>query len=342
MKVILGIDTSCDDTGVGVVIDGQVASNVVASQTKLHEPYGGVMPEAASREHLKVIRQVTDQALAAAGVTIADVDLVAATRGPGLIGALLVGLNFARALALARGLPFLSVNHLEGHIASSVVGTGLEPPFLSLIASGGHTSLFQVIDWGNYVELGRTRDDAAGEAFDKVARQLGLPYPGGAALSQLAESGDPTAVRLPRPLKHQKGYEFSFSGLKTAVATVLAKQPDSRPEDVAASFQEVVVDVLTGTVSRAVRDTGVSRVSVAGGVAANRLLRERMSAMPGASVHFPPLDLASDNGAMIALAAHHLLESGARTPDSAEFGLDALPYFPLETTGTAVAQAQAA
>lgn len=337
MKVILGIDTSCDDTGVGVVADGQVVSNVVATQTELHEPFGGVMPEAASREHLKVIQQVTDQALLEAGVTLADVDLVAATRGPGLIGALLVGLNFAKALAMARNLPFLSVNHLEGHIASSVLGSSLEPPFLSLIASGGHTSLFEVSSWGTYRELGRTRDDAAGEAFDKVARQLGLPYPGGAALSALAEAGDAKAVKLPQPLKHQSGYEFSFSGLKTAVANVLAKQPDARPEDVAASFQAVVVESLAGTVARAVRDTGITRVSVAGGVAANRLLRNRMQAADGYEVHFPPLALASDNGAMIALAAHYLLESGAREPSASEFGLDALPYHPLDEQPASVA-----
>ena len=330
MRVILGIDTSCDDTGIGVVIDGQVASNVVATQTELHEAFGGVMPEAASREHLKVIRQVADQALQEAGVSMADLDLVAATRGPGLIGALLVGLNFGKALAMARNLPFLSINHLEGHIASSLVGSKLGTPFLSLIASGGHTSLFEVRSWGNYRELGRTRDDAAGEAFDKVARQLGLPYPGGAALSQLAETGDAAAVRLPQPLRHQSGYEFSFSGLKTAVANVLAKQPDALPQDVAASFQAVVVESLAGTVARAVRDTGITRVSVAGGVAANRLLRQRMQAADGYTVHFPPMALSSDNGAMIALAAHYLLEAGARQPDLAEFALDALPYFPLD------------
>lgn len=337
MKVILGIDTSCDDTGVGVVIDGQVASNVVATQTELHEPFGGVMPEAASREHLKVIQQVADQALQEAGVTMDDLDLVAATRGPGLIGALLVGLNFGKALAMARGLPFLSVNHLEGHIASSLVGSSLETPFLSLIASGGHTSLFAVDSWGDYRELGRTRDDAAGEAFDKVARQLGLPYPGGAALSQLAETGDASAVKLPQPLRLQDGYEFSFSGLKTAVANVLAKQPDALPEDVAASFQAVVVESLATTVARAVRATGITRVSVAGGVAANRVLRQKMQSADGYEVHFPPMALSSDNGAMIALAAHHLLESGARQPDPAEFALDALPYFPLDTQLASVA-----
>lgn len=329
VKVILGIDTSCDDTGVGVVIDGQVAANVVASQTELHEPYGGVMPEAASREHLRVITPVTEAALQQAGVSLADVDLVAATRGPGLVGALLVGLNYAKALALAQQIPFLSVNHLEGHIASSLVGSELQPPFLSLIASGGHSSLFRVDAWGAYVELGRTRDDAAGEAFDKVARQLGLPYPGGAALSALAEGGDPDAVRLPQPLRHQSGYEFSFSGLKTAVATLLAREPDVGYADVAASFQRVAVAALTDVVIRAARDSGISRVSVAGGVAANRLLRDTLRSAEGLEVHFPPLELASDNGAMIALAAHWLVSSRARLPDPAELALDAAPYLPL-------------
>lgn len=332
--VILGIDTSCDDTGIGVVRDGEVLSSIVASQTELHEQYGGVMPEAASREHLRVVRRVKQQALAAAGIGLADVDLIAATRGPGLVGALLVGLNFGKSLAFARGIPFLGINHLEGHIASSVVGGDLEPPFLALIASGGHTSLFRVDAWGSYAELGRTRDDAAGEAFDKVARQLGLPYPGGAALARLAEGGDAGAVELPRPLLGQAGFDFSFSGLKTAVATVLARTPRPGAADLAASFQETVVDALQRTVRRAVEKTGIRRVSIAGGVAANTRLREVMEAEPY-QVHFPPLYLSADNGAMIALAAGHLLAGGARTPGPEELALDALPYHPLGEAGAA-------
>lgn len=331
--VILGIDTSCDDTGIGLVRDGEVLSSVVATQTELHEPYGGVLPEAASREHLRVIRNVLSQALEQAGLQLQDIDLVAATRGPGLVGALLVGLNFGKALALSLDVPFLGINHLEGHIASSVVGSDLEPPFLALIASGGHTSLFRVDGWGAYAELGRTRDDAAGEAFDKVARQLGLPYPGGAALSALAEEGDPAAVRLPRPLLRQEGFDFSFSGLKTAVATLLAREPDTPYADVAASFQDVVVDALQRTVRRAVETTGIRRVSVAGGVAANSRLREVLSAEPYA-VHFPPLALSADNGAMIALAAHHLLSAEARAPERTELAADAVPYYPLADAGT--------
>jgi N6-L-threonylcarbamoyladenine synthase len=323
MSVILGIDTSCDDTGVGVVIDGVVAGNVVASQTGLHQQFGGVMPEAASREHLRVIDDVTQQALGEAGVTLAEVTTVAATRGPGLVGALLVGLNYGRALAWSLGVPFRAVHHLEGHIASSVTGSGLEPPFLSLIASGGHTSLFQVRAWGDYVELGRTRDDAAGEAFDKVARQLGLPYPGGAALAELAREGDPAAWRLPRPLRGQAGFEFSFSGLKTAVAQLLAREPDAAPADVAASFQAVVVETLLDVVSRAVAATGSRDVVIAGGVAANETLRQRFAGQDFRT-HFPPLALAGDNGAMIALAAW--FNGGA---DEGSWAADAAPYLPL-------------
>jgi N6-L-threonylcarbamoyladenine synthase len=323
MSVILGIDTSCDDTGVGVVRDGTVVSNVVASQTGLHRQFGGVMPEAASREHLRVIDTVTQEALAAAGATPADITAVAATRGPGLVGALLVGLNYGRALAWSLGVPFSAVHHLEGHIASSVAGSGLKPPFLSLIASGGHTSLFRVDAWGTYEELGRTRDDAAGEAFDKVARQLGLPYPGGAALADLARSGNARAWPLPRPLRGQKGFEFSFSGLKTAVAQLLAREPDARPADVAASFQAVVVDTLVDVVSRAVKASGLADVVIAGGVAANHELRQRFSEQ-SFRTHFPPLELAGDNGAMIALAAWH-----AQQDTAAAWTADAAPYLPL-------------
>lgn len=322
-SVILGIDTSCDDTGVGIVSDGLVSANVVASQTMLHDRFGGVMPEAASREHLRVIDQTVITALAEAGVTLADVTLVAATHGPGLVGALLVGLNYGKALAWSLGLPFRAVHHLEGHIASSVTGTEIQPPFLSLIASGGHTSLFRVDAWGDYEELGRTRDDAAGEAFDKVARQLGLPYPGGAALAELAQGGDPAAWRLPRPLRGQAGFEFSFSGLKTAVAQLLAREPEAQPADVAASFQAAVIDTLTDVVSRAVADSGLSEVVIAGGVAANQELRRQFALKPY-STFFPPLSLAGDNGAMIALAAWYT----QRDADSA-WTADATPYLPL-------------
>jgi N6-L-threonylcarbamoyladenine synthase len=320
--IVLGIDTSCDDTGVGIVRAGEVLANVVASQTALHARYGGVVPEQASREHLNVIDEVLSQALDEAGLTLRDLGAVAATYGPGLVGALLVGLNYGRALAWALEVPFIGVHHLEGHIASSVVGSELEPPFLCLIASGGHTSLFEVRAWGEYLELGRSRDDAAGEAFDKAARLLGLGYPGGPALSQLAQEGDDRAFAFPLPLKGQTGFDFSFSGLKTAVALLVQRQPDASKADVAASFERVVVESLLEVTLRAARATGYETLVVAGGVAANRRLREALKAT-GLRVFVPPLALATDNGAMIALAAEK------RLPHASPWTLDAAPYAPL-------------
>ena len=334
--IILGIDTSCDDTGVGIVKDGEVIANVIASQTALHAPFGGVMPEQASREHLSVIGEVVTRALAEADITLGEVTAVAATYGPGLVGALLVGLNYAKALAWARELPFVPIHHLEGHIASCLAkdpsSTGVQPPFLCLIASGGHTSLFEVGAWGEYAELGHSRDDAAGEAFDKVARLLGLGYPGGAALSKLAETGDENAVGFTVPLRTQTGFDFSFSGLKTAVSVLLQKQPDIERADVAASFERVVVESLVGVSLRAAEATGHKALVVAGGVAANLRLRERL-AETGLEVHVPPLSLATDNGAMIALAAHERLKTGLAEAkfDPSSLSVDASPYLPLAT-----------
>ena len=332
--IILGIDTSCDDTGVGVVRDGDVIANAIASQTALHAPFGGVMPEQASREHLSVIDEVVRRALAEAGVALDDVTAVAATYGPGLVGALLVGLNYAKALAWARELPFLPIHHLEGHIASSLGSNGgsVQPPFLCLIASGGHTSLFDVKAWGAYTALGHSRDDAAGEAFDKVARLLGLGYPGGPALSKLAEAGDAHAVDFTVPLRTQTGFDFSFSGLKTAVSVLLQKQPEIERADVAASFERVAVESLVSVTLRAAQAAGHRRLVVAGGVAANRRLRERL-AETALEVHVPPLSLATDNGAMIALAAHERLRVGLAEPlfSSLSLAVDAVPYAPLAT-----------
>ncbi len=328
MRLILGIDTSCDDTGVGLVRGRRVLANVVLSQTALHQRYGGVMPEAASREHLGVIDVVLEQALTEAGVTLSDVEAVAATYGPGLVGSLLVGLSYGKALAWSLQLPFVAVHHLEGHLASSLLSDAPEPPFLALIASGGHTSLFEVRAWGDYRELGKTRDDAAGEAFDKAARLLGLGFPGGPALSQLAERGDPAAHPFSQPLKGQSSFDFSFSGLKTAVALLLQKNPHARLEDVAASFEKAVVESLVGVTIRAARATGLRDVIVAGGVAANRRLRSRF-AEAGLRTHFPPLSLATDNGAMIALAAEH------RFGTPADWLIDAAPYLPLARPASA-------
>ena len=331
--IILGIDTSCDDTGVGLVKDGRVVANVVASQTALHAPFGGVMPEAASREHLAVIDEVVTKALEEAGIRLDDVTAVAATYGPGLVGALLVGLSYAKTLAWARGLPFVPVHHLEGHIASVLAVGEVAPPFVCLIASGGHTSLFEVPRWGLYRELGRSRDDAAGEAFDKVARLLGLPYPGGPALSGLAEEGDPAAFAFTPPLRGQAGFDFSFSGLKTAVSVLLQRQPDANKADVAASFERVAVESLLEVTRRAVEKTGCPTLVVAGGVAANRRLRARFKDLEretGLRTVFPPPGLATDNGAMIALAALGRLE-GASDP----WEVDAVPYLPLAAPASA-------
>lgn len=346
-KVILGIDTSCDDTGIGVVRGGRVAANVVASQTVLHAAYGGVMPEQASREHLAVIDTVLAQALTQAEVTLQEVTHIAATYGPGLVGALLVGLSYAKGLAWARGLPFVPVHHLEGHIASALGASdpaeSTEPPFLCLIASGGHTSLFDVRAWGDYRELGRSRDDAAGEAFDKAARLLGLGYPGGPALSRLAATGNPDAHPFTLPLRGQKGFDFSFSGLKTALSLLVQEQPDTggasitraviTKADIAASFERVVVESLVQTTLRAAKATGYGTLVVAGGVAANARLRERLQEAP-LNVRVPPLSLATDNGAMIALAAHARLAAGLGTGDLSANALDvdAAPYLPLSDT----------
>ncbi|HEX7004179.1 MAG TPA: tRNA (adenosine(37)-N6)-threonylcarbamoyltransferase complex transferase subunit TsaD [Trueperaceae bacterium] len=325
MPLILGIDTSCDDTGIGLVRDGEVLANVVASQAALHENFGGVVPETASREHLSVIDGVLKRALAQAGVGLIDLEGVAATFGPGLVGALLVGLNFGRSLAWGLDLPFIPVHHLEGHIAAAAAGGSVEPPFICLVASGGHTSLFDVPSWGEYTELGRTRDDAAGEAFDKTARLLGLPYPGGPELARLAARGNDRAHPFTPPMQRQEGFDFSFSGLKTAVATLLERQPGADLADVAASFQRTVVESLVSTALRAANVSGRNTLVVAGGVAANELLRSELAAS-GLRVHLPPPSLATDNGAMIALAAEARLERGPVAPG---WEVDAQPYLPL-------------
>ena len=325
--LILGIDTSCDDTGIGIVRGGRVLSNIVASQAALHADYGGVVPERASREHLVVIDRVCRQALEEAGVALAEVDGVAATYGPGLVGALLVGLNFGKSLAWSLGIPFKAVHHLEGHIASSLAAGDVTPPFLCLIASGGHTILFDVRGWDDIVELGRSRDDAAGEAFDKVARLLDLGYPGGPALSKAAARGDEHAHRFTMPLQGQAGFDFSFSGLKTAVALLVDREEGLAVCDVAASFERVVVESLYEVTMRAARATGRRTLVIAGGVAANSRLRKRF-ASSGLPVLFPPLSLATDNGAMIALAAERRLGAGFET----DWTVDAAPYVPLGTS----------
>jgi N6-L-threonylcarbamoyladenine synthase len=317
--VVLGIDTSCDDTGVGIAQNGRVLANQVASQTLLHAQFGGVVPELASREHTQVIDGLVEQALGEAGLSLGDIDCFAATRGPGLIGALLVGYTYAKALAFATAKPFVAVHHLEGHIYAALTAD-TKPPFLALLASGGHTHLFEVPAYGQYRLLGATLDDAAGEAFDKSARLLGLGYPGGPEIERLArQGGDLQKVPLNLPLQGQQGFAFSFSGLKTAVAR--AVQKGYAPADIAAKFQQVAVEHLSSVVLRAAAQTGHKVLVVAGGVAQNAALKERLQGR--LELFFPPKGLATDNGAMIALAVRNI--SG----DTNDINVPAAAYLPL-------------
>jgi N6-L-threonylcarbamoyladenine synthase len=310
------------------VADGRrVLSNVVASQQALHARYGGVVPELAARRHVEAMGPVLREALAQAGADWTDLGLVAVTRGPGLPGALLVGLCTAKAVALARDLPLVGVNHLAGHIyAHRLCGDPPEWPALALVVSGSHTDLALLPAEGELRLLGSTADDAAGEAFDKVARLLGLPYPGGAALERLAADGDPRAVDFPRPLSDPGDYRFSFSGLKTAVAVHLERHPDARPADVAASFQRAAVESLAAKAASAAAAFGARSVLVAGGVAANRALARALAERCRVPVRVPPRDLCTDNAAMIAAAGWAAFAAGRRDA----LDLDADPGLPLE------------
>jgi N6-L-threonylcarbamoyladenine synthase len=333
--LILGIDTSCDDTGVGIVRDGAVLANVIASQA-LHRAYGGVMPELASRAHLDEIDRVVTFALERAGVRLEEIDAIAATRGPGLAGSLLVGFSYAKGLAFATGKTFYALHHLEGHIQSALASDPtLEPPFLALVASGGHTHLFDCAAPGHYTLVGATRDDAAGEAFDKVARLLGLGFPGGPAIANAALTGDPRGYAFTVPLAGQSGFDFSYSGIKNAARLAVEARENGELEvstaDLAASFQRVVVESLVKTTARAARSLNRRTVAVAGGVAANRALREGFAALEAREhlrVLFPPADLNTDNGAMIALAGY---VRAARGDASDEFDTGVVPYWTLTT-----------
>ncbi|HPO15642.1 MAG TPA: tRNA (adenosine(37)-N6)-threonylcarbamoyltransferase complex transferase subunit TsaD [Candidatus Hydrogenedentes bacterium] len=320
MSVLLGIETSCDETGVAVVKDGfQVLSNEVASQIDVHREFGGVVPEIASRQHTRIISQLVRKAMADAGVAI---DAIAATRGPGLMGSLLVGLSFGKALAFAWNKPFLGIHHIEGHIFSAMFcETPPVFPFLALVVSGGHTQLVQCPAPHVYQILGSTRDDAIGESFDKVARLLGLPYPGGPSIQKAAEQGNPAAYRFPRGMLGDESLDFSYSGLKTAVLYAIREAKDPlRVEDLAASFQAAAVDALLIKTKQAIQQTGAERLVLAGGVAANRLLRQRLSNELAIPVFLPPFAYCVDNGAMIAAAAdsrlhHGLVDTLRATPD---------------------------
>jgi N6-L-threonylcarbamoyladenine synthase len=302
--MILAIETSCDDTCAAVVTGaGEMRSNVISSQG-VHDRYGGVVPEVAARHHLALINDVVDDALRSADVTLDDVELVAVTQGPGLVGALLVGVATAKGLAAARDLPLAPVDHLQGHVAANFLGTSFDPPFLCLVASGGHTFLARVEDHAGYTVLGRTLDDAAGEAFDKGARMLGLPYPGGPALERLAAEGDPRAFDFPIAAG-VAGLDFSFAGLKTALLYKVRDLGDgaqARRADLAAAYQHAIVEALALRVERGLRETGLGRLAVGGGVAANGPLRERMAGL-GVELHVPERALCTDNAAMIASAA---------------------------------------
>jgi N6-L-threonylcarbamoyladenine synthase len=331
---VLGIETSCDETGVAVVEDGsKVLSNVLSSQHEIHARFGGVVPELASRAHVERLNPLLDVALAEAGMRWPEVDAVAVTRGPGLVGALLVGLATAKAIALALDVPLVAVNHLEGHVYANFLEHGPpEPPYVALIVSGGHTLLVYMPEEQRYEVLGQTVDDAAGEAFDKVARFLGLGFPGGPELDRLAREGNPEAVRFPRAMAGSGDYDFSLSGLKTAVVRHVRKEElegrKAPVPDIAASFQEAVVDVQVQKTMAAAEEKGATSVLLGGGVVANSRLRERMAQEAekrGLRLHFPSAELCTDNGAMIAAVGYFRLMRGERSG----FDVGADPGLPL-------------
>jgi len=338
---VLGIESSCDETGVALVeweggAPPRLLAHALHTQVAMHADYGGVVPELASRDHIRRVIPLAQQVLSQAGQNLSGVDAVAYTRGPGLAGALLVGAGVACALALALGKPVIGVHHLEGHLLSPFLSA--DPPrfpFIALLVSGGHTQLMRVDGVGQYTLLGETIDDAAGEAFDKSAKLLGLGYPGGPALARLAETGNPKAFALPRPLLHSGDLDFSFAGLKTAVLTQVRKLGDALPEhraDLAASTEAAIVEVLARKALRALDQSGLDRLVVAGGVGANRHLRQTLNAATasrGARIHYPELHLCTDNGAMIALAAALRWQRDGQAAAQADYNFEVRPRWPL-------------
>ena len=318
--IVLGVETSCDDTAAAVLEDGRsVRANLVSSQDAVHAPFGGIVPEMASRQHIQAIQPMVDRALEKAGVGAGELDGLAVTHGPGLTGSLLVGLSFVKGWSFRTGIPYVGVNHLEAHVLSIFLEKEVSFPYLALVASGGHTLLYVVRGFGAYEHLGGTLDDAAGEAYDKVAKMMGLGFPGGRVIDDLAKQGNPRAVTFPRA-RLRTPYDFSFSGLKTSVWHYLTrKRPDRwRDEmaDIAASFQEAAVDMLIAPTLRAVEEFGIRNVVLGGGVAANSRLRAKLAEKAGeagAELHCPSLRFCTDNGAMVALVGSHLLEQGGRS-----------------------------
>ena len=332
--LVLGIESSCDETAAAVVRDGtSLLSNVIASQIDVHSKYGGIVPEIASRKHIEAIVPVIMQALDDAGVSLGDIEGIAVTRGPGLVGSLLVGLSVAKSIAFARGIPFVGVNHLEGHIAAIFLSEEKPDfPFIALVVSGGHTIVYLVQDFGDFSIIGQTRDDAAGEAFDKAAKMLNLGYPGGVVIDKLAKRGDPVYVQFPRSMKDS--LDFSFSGLKTSLLNYIKKREDPIAEDeipdIVASYQEAIVDVLVEKTLRAAENFSIKKVVVSGGVAANSRLRDgfyEKAKDKGIEVFIPPVIMCTDNAAMIAVVGDNLLRKGKKD----HFDLNAISRWPLES-----------
>lgn len=333
-SLTLGIESSCDETSVAILRGGrEILANVISTQIPVHRKFGGVVPEIASRKHIVNIMPVLDEALHEAGVTLADIDRIAVAYGPGLVGALLVGVSAAKTLAFALDKPLVAVNHLEGHIFANFLShPDLQPPFMALVVSGGHTSLVHVKDYNHFSLMGQTRDDAAGEAFDKVARVMGLPYPGGPQIDKLAKEGNPDAIDFPMALNEKGNYEFSFSGLKSAVLNYLnsmnLKHIEINKADVAASFQKSVVNILVHKAVEAVRQTGMKKLVLAGGVAANSSLEEhlrRAAEENNLEFYYPSKILCTDNAAMIACRGYYQALAG----QFAGSDLNAVPYLEL-------------